>query len=468
MHAIALAAQDLTGVLGRPSQHDLLAARQMQAMSFAFHIPLVCFGIAFPAMVLFVEGLWLRTGDATYRDLARRWSKALVVLFAVGVVTGTILSFELGLLWPNFMATFGSVFGLAFAIEGFAFFTEAIFIAMYVYSWDRVGPRVHLAMGLPIALAGIVGSLMVISVNGWMNHPTGFTVSGAGVSDVHPWAALFNSHLPYELVHMYLAGYMVAGSSSLPSTRARYCAGGTTATSGGAGRSAHGGGAGRARAGRGRRLGGPDGGTGPNPEARRHGGHRAARSPTRPCTSAGSTSTARCTPASRSRACSRCSRTTTSTRPWRASTPFRRPIARPSTSSTSRSTRWSASARSSRSWGSAGSCSPRAGGCRARRGSTGAVIVAAPLSLIALLAGWTTTEVGRQPWIAWQVMRTTDAVTSARGLPFAYAFLALVYTGLTIVAVWLLRRVAREEPTRMPSLPASAAPRRRSPTSAPG
>jgi cytochrome d ubiquinol oxidase subunit I len=211
MHAIALAAQDLTGVLGRPSQHDLSAARQMQAMSFAVHIPLVCFGIAFPAMVLFVEGLWLRTGDATYRDLARRWSKALVVLFAVGVVTGTILSFELGLLWPNFMATFGSVFGLAFAIEGFAFFTEAIFIAMYVYSWDRVGPRVHLAMGLPIALAGIVGSLVVISVNGWMNHPTGFTVSGAGVSDVHPWAALFNSHLPYELVHMYLAGYMVAG-----------------------------------------------------------------------------------------------------------------------------------------------------------------------------------------------------------------------------------------------------------------
>src|SRR4051812_1173691 len=211
MHAIALAAQDLTGVLGRPTQHDLRAARQMQAMSFAFHIPLVCFGIAFPAMVLFVEGLWLRTGDATYRDLARRWSKALVVLFAVGVVTGTILSFELGLLWPNFMATFGSVFGLAFGIEGFAFFTEAIFIAMYVYSWDRVGPRVHLAMGVPIALAGIVGSLMVISVNGWMNHPTGFTVSGAGVSDVHPWAALFNSHLPYELVHMYLAGYMVAG-----------------------------------------------------------------------------------------------------------------------------------------------------------------------------------------------------------------------------------------------------------------
>src|SRR3954464_2370505 len=211
MHAIALAAQDLTGVLGRPSQDDLLAARQMQTMSFTFHIPLVCFGIAFPAMVLFVEGLWLRTGEPAYRELARRWSKAMVVLFAVGVVTGTILSFELGLLWPNFMATFGSVFGLAFGIEGFAFFSEAIFIAIYAYGWDRLGRRTHLAVGVPIVLAGILGSLMVISVNGWMNHPTGFAVAGNGVTGVHPWAALFNSHLPYELVHMYLAGYMVAG-----------------------------------------------------------------------------------------------------------------------------------------------------------------------------------------------------------------------------------------------------------------
>src|SRR3954447_13168731 len=199
------------GAFGPVQQHHLLQARQMQALSFAAHIPLVCFAIAFPSLVLFAEGLHMRTGEPTFGTLARRWSKVMAALFAVGVVTGTILSFEMGLLWPNFMATFGSVFGLAFALEGFAFFTEAIFIAMYVYSWERVGPRVHLAMGVPIALAGIVGSLMVISVNGWMNHPTGFTVSGAGVSDVHPWAALFNSHLPYELLHMYLAGYMVAG-----------------------------------------------------------------------------------------------------------------------------------------------------------------------------------------------------------------------------------------------------------------
>src|SRR3954454_11752888 len=166
----------------------------MQAMSFAVHIPLVCFGIAFPAMVVFLEGLWLRTGDPLYKAIAKRWSKAMLILFAVGVVSGTILSFEMGLLWPNFMATFGDVFGVAFGIEGFSFFAEAIFIAMYVYGWERLRARAHPATGVPIVLAGMLGSLMVISVNGWMNHPTGFTVSGAGVSDVHPWAALFNSH----------------------------------------------------------------------------------------------------------------------------------------------------------------------------------------------------------------------------------------------------------------------------------
>src|SRR6266542_5224967 len=117
-------------------QRYLFEARQMQALSLALHIPLVCFGIAFPALVLFAEWRYLRTGDRLYLTLARRWSKIMLALFAVGVVTGTILSFELGLLWPNFTATFGSVFGLGFAIEGISFFVEAIFIAIYVYGWD--------------------------------------------------------------------------------------------------------------------------------------------------------------------------------------------------------------------------------------------------------------------------------------------------------------------------------------------
>jgi cytochrome bd ubiquinol oxidase subunit I len=123
------------------NQDNLLQARQMQALSFAVHIPLVCFGIAFPALVLFVEWLYLRTGDELYQTLAKRWTKVMAALFAAGVVTGTILSFEMGLLWPSFTASFGSVFGLGFAIEGFSFFMEAIFIGIYIYGWSRLSPR---------------------------------------------------------------------------------------------------------------------------------------------------------------------------------------------------------------------------------------------------------------------------------------------------------------------------------------
>ena len=136
----------------------------------------------------------------------------LVALFAVGVVTGTILSFEMGVLWPAFTGTFGGVFGLGFAVEGFSFFAEAIFIGIYVYEWHRLSPRAHFAAGIPIAIAGFTGSLTVISVNGWMNHPTGFTLRAGQVVDVHPVEALFaNSYFWHELVHMYLAGYMVTG-----------------------------------------------------------------------------------------------------------------------------------------------------------------------------------------------------------------------------------------------------------------
>src|SRR5919206_2940264 len=198
--------------LGPVEQENLLQARQMQALSFAVHIPLVCFGVALPAMVLFVEWLGRRRGDALLIALAKRWSKVMMALFAVGVVTGTILSFEMGLLWPNFMATFGDVFGLAFGLEGFSFFIEAIFIAIYVYGWDRMSSRLHLLCGIPVVLAGLTGSLFVIAVNAWMNHPSGFRIEDGRAVDVDPWGALFgNVHLWPELSHMYFAGFIVAG-----------------------------------------------------------------------------------------------------------------------------------------------------------------------------------------------------------------------------------------------------------------
>src|SRR5262249_52852067 len=152
----------------------LLEARQLQALSFAVHIPLVCFGVALPALVVYAEWLGRRRDDANLALLARRWSKTMLALFAVGVVTGTILSFELGMLWPGVMGRYGAVFGLAFTLEGISFFLEGIFVAIYAYGWDRISPRAHVACGCVVAVTGIAGSAMVIAVNGWMNHPTGF------------------------------------------------------------------------------------------------------------------------------------------------------------------------------------------------------------------------------------------------------------------------------------------------------
>lgn len=202
----------LAAALAPVHQQYLLQARQMQALSFSVHIPLVCFGIAFPVMVLFVEWLHMRTGDPVYRMLARRWTRLVAALFAVGVITGTILSFEMGLLWPNFTATFGGVFGLGFAIEGFSFFMEAIFIGIYVYGWERLSPRAHLLSGIPIVITGFTGSLTVIAVNAWMNNPVGFHLRAGKVVDVNPLQALFgNGFLWSELIHMYIVGYMVTG-----------------------------------------------------------------------------------------------------------------------------------------------------------------------------------------------------------------------------------------------------------------
>ena len=202
----------LAQALGPVQQDHLLQARQMQALSFAVHIPLVCFGIAFPVMVLVMEWIGHRTGDPIYLAIARRWSRIMVALFSVGVITGTILSFEMGLLWPNFTATFGGVFGLGFAIEGFSFFLEAIFIGIYIYGWDRLSPRAHMLSALPIVFTGFSGSWMVIAVNAWMNHPSGFRLVRGEAVDIHPVQALFgNTYLWHELVHMYLAGYIVTG-----------------------------------------------------------------------------------------------------------------------------------------------------------------------------------------------------------------------------------------------------------------
>ena len=192
-------------------QPDLWAARAQMALSLAWHIVIACFGVGLPLLVLVAEFRAQRGGGAVYDELAHRWAKVLGVLFAVGAVSGTILSFEMGILWPRLMATFGSVLGLPFAIEGIAFFIEAIFIGIYLYGWDRLSPRVHLLTGIPIVIGGIASAWFVVTANAWLNQPVGFTLTNVVVTGVDPWGAILNPATPIETTHMILAALMVTG-----------------------------------------------------------------------------------------------------------------------------------------------------------------------------------------------------------------------------------------------------------------
>ena len=203
-------------MFGLLALEELVAARYQMALSLGFHIVLSCFGVAFPTMIYVVHRRGLYRGDEVALTLARKWSKVAAVLFAVGAVSGTILSFEMGLLWPGMMATFGDVIGLPFALEGIAFFVEAMFIGIYLFGWDRLPPKVHLRTLIPIIVSGLFGTFCILAVNSWMNAPSGFRLardaSGTcGSTDVDPLAAIFNGALWPQFVHMFVATYLVTG-----------------------------------------------------------------------------------------------------------------------------------------------------------------------------------------------------------------------------------------------------------------
>lgn len=154
---------------------DLLAARGQMAMSLAFHIIFAVLGIGMPLLMVLAEREWMRTGETVWLDLAKRWAKGTAILFAVGAVSGTVLSFELGLLWPGFMEYAGAIIGMPFSLEGFAFFTEAIFLGVYLYGWNRLSPRAHWWSGVAVTVSGTISGVFVVLANAWMNAPTGFT-----------------------------------------------------------------------------------------------------------------------------------------------------------------------------------------------------------------------------------------------------------------------------------------------------
>jgi cytochrome d ubiquinol oxidase subunit I len=190
---------------------DLLAARSQMAMSLAFHIIFAVVGIGMPVLMVVAEQRYRSTGDRICLELAKRWARGTAILFAVGAVSGTVLSFELGLLWPGFMEFAGPVIGMPFSLEGFAFFTEAIFLGVYLYGWDRISPRAHLWAGVVVAVSGAASGIFVVIANAWMNAPTGFEVVNGRVANVDPIAGMLNPMAFQQTLHMTLASYAATG-----------------------------------------------------------------------------------------------------------------------------------------------------------------------------------------------------------------------------------------------------------------
>ena len=190
---------------------NLLAARAQMAMSLGFHIVFACIGIAMPLLMVIAEGRWLKTGDEVYLILAKRWAKGTAIMFAVGAVSGTVLSFELGLLWPTFMTHAGGLIGMPFSLEGFAFFIEAIFLGIYLYGWQRVPPRAHWFAGLMVMISGMLSGIFVVMANAWMNTPAGFDLVDGKMVNVRPFEAMFNPAAFTQTLHMTIASFQAVG-----------------------------------------------------------------------------------------------------------------------------------------------------------------------------------------------------------------------------------------------------------------
>ena len=429
------------------------------ALSLGWHIILACFGVAFPAMIYVVHRRGLVKNDPIALGLARRWAKVSAVLFAIGAVSGTVLSFEMGLLWPGLMGRFGDVLGLPFAFEGLSFFIEAIFLGIYLYGWDRMPPRRHLMMLLPMGAAGVVGTFCVVSVNAWMNNPTGFRIVDGQVTDVNPWRAMFNDGVWLQFAHMWvgafmLVGFVVAGVYAAGMLKGRH--------------DAH------------HRLG-----------FRVPFVFATAASVTQPLIGhvlglrVGTTQPSKL-------AAFELATTTESPSPLRlggllidgkvryaidipglgsliARNSFNEAVQGLDTIPVADRPPVNITHVAFQSMVGIGSMLALAvvlfWFARWRgRDLTGSrwflrfAVVSGPLAIIALECGWIATEVGRQPWTVWQVLRTTDAASTSTGLWWSYAAAFVVYIGMTIGAFVVLRGMARRWRAGETDLPAPYSP----------
>ena len=437
----------------------LLPAREQMALSLGWHIILACFGVAFPTMIYVVHRRGVVHGDQVALGLARRWAKVSAVLFAIGAVSGTVLSFEMGLLWPGLMGRFGDVLGLPFAFEGLAFFVEAIFLGIYLYGWGRMPARRHLAMLVPMGAAGVVGTFCVVSVNAWMNNPTGFRLVDGRVTDVNPWRAMFNDGVWLQFAHMWVGAFMLVGFV----VSGVYAAGMLKGR-----RDAH------------HRLGFmvPFVFATVAALAQPLIGHvlglRVAE--TQPAKLAAfelATTTEQPAPLRLGGLLVdgevRWALTIPRIGSLIARNSFDKPVPgldtvpeadRPPVNVTHLAFQsmvgigtllalgvalfWLARWRG-RDW-------------RESRWFLRFAVLSGPLAILALEAGWVATEVGRQPWTVWQVLRTSDAASTNPGLWWSYAGAAVVYLGMTVGAFVVLRSMARRWRAGETDLPSPYSP----------
>ena len=400
---------------------DLLAARSQMAMSLAFHIIFAVVGIGMPVLMVIAERRWLKTGDRIYLDLAKRWAKGTAILFAVGAVSGTVLSFELGLLWPGFMEFAGPIIGMPFSLEGFAFFTEAIFLGIYLYGWDRISPRAHIWAGILVAVSGAASGIFVVIANAWMNTPTGFDLVDGRVTNVDPIAGDAEpGGLPADAAHDAgrLRRHRVRGGRHPrlpPAARPGERLSPPGARHRAAGR--------RARGGAAADLGRPQRAQS-WPNTSRRSSRRWKRTSRR---AGGRRSSSAAGPTSRRQEVRYaieipCGLSFLAFNDPNAEVKglneFPRDDGPTCRSSTSRFRSWWRWARTWRWYRSGpawvGLAAPR----RDRRplAAPWRIALAAPMGFIAIEAGWMVTEVGRQPWIIYGVLRTADAVTPMPGL----------------------------------------------------
>jgi cytochrome d ubiquinol oxidase subunit I len=430
----------------------LTAARGQMELSLAFHMIFAALGIGLPLLMVLAEGLWLRTGREHYRDLARKWGKATALTFAVGAVSGTALSFELGLLWPRFMAFSGEIIGSAFALEGYAFFVEAIFLGLYLYGWDRLSPRAHLLAGVAVAVSGMLSGVLVVAANAWMQNPVGFELVDGRPQNINPLAPFLSPAWFHMALHSTLSCYIATG----------FAVAGVYALG-----LLHG---------------------------RRDAYHRSALT----LAMAMATVTALLQPLSgdlSARHVARLQPAKLAAMEAHFETSRGAPLLigglpNPDTGEVKGAIRIpsglsilterdpNAEIRGLNSFPPdrrpnvvlthlafqvmVGSGFAMIGlglwfwWARRRRGRElhplllRALVLGAPLGFLALQAGWIVTEVGRQPWVVYEIMRTRDGVTPAEGVPLTFAGFAVLYVGLGVALAVLLRRLATGAPARAP------------------